>query len=303
MSKRTAAALALILTVTIWGTTFAATKLALRDMQPLTLSLVRFVIASLVLVPLAVADHRRRGGAVAWRGLALVGFFGGFLYFALQNVGLALTSAAKTSLILGSVPALTALLSILVLKERVTLGRAFGIAGSILGVSVIVLSERGANLGEGALLGDLLIAGCGLSWAIYTIQVKGLEGRASPVALSAASVGFGALYLLPFVGLEVAAKPPAMPSTEGWLAIAYLSLVASAAPFFLWTFALTVVDASEAAVYVNLVPVVAVASAMLTLGETIAPAHLAGGALVLLGVWAAGLTTSARRASDSSGAG
>jgi drug/metabolite transporter (DMT)-like permease len=303
MSKRTAAVLALILTVTIWGTTFAATKFALRDMQPLTLSLVRFVIASLLLLPLAVADHRRRGGAVAWRGLAVAGFFGGFLYFALQNVGLALTSATKTALILGGVPALTALLSIVALKERVTLGRAAGIAGSVLGVAVIVLSERGANLSEGGLLGDVLIAGCGLSWAIYTIQVKGLEGSASPVALAAASVGFGALYLLPFVGVEVAMSPPAMPSSVGWLAIAYLSLVASAAPFFLWNFALSVVDASEAAVYINLVPLIAVASAVLTLGESVAPAHLAGGVLVLLGVWAAGLTPATRRAPDSSGAG
>lgn len=299
MSRKAAAVLALLVTVTIWGTTFAATKIALREMPPLTLSLVRFAIAAAVLLPLAVAEQRRAGTTPAWRGLAIAGFLGGTLYFALQNLGLALTSATKTSLILGSVPALTALLSILVLKERFTPRRAAGIAGSVLGVSVIVLGDRAANLGEGALLGDLLIAGCALSWAVYTVKVKDLESRAGPAVLAAASVGFGGLFLLPLAGVEVLAAPLAMPTLGGWAAITYLGLVGSAATFLLWNFALGVVEASEAAVYINLVPVIAVAGAVVALGESIVPAHLVGGALVLGSVWVASRGQAPRAAVNS----
>lgn len=288
MSKRSLAVSALLATVTIWGTTFVATKVALREMQPLTLSLARFALASLILVPLAVAEHRRKGGAVYWRQLAIAGFLGGFLYFALQNVGLAFTSASKASLILGSVPALTALLSVLVLRERVTSGRTLGILASVVGVSVIVLGQGTVGLDRGAMLGDLLVAGSALTWAMYTVQIKGIEGVASPVQLAAASVGFGGIFLLPFVGWEVAAQAPTVPGLSGWLAIGYLGFVASAAPFLFWSYGLRQVDASEAAVYVNLVPVVAVISAIAILGETVTPAAIAGGLIVLVGVWAAG---------------
>jgi len=69
--------------------------------------------------------------------------------------------------------------------------------------------------------------------------------------------------------------------------VVYLGLVASAVPFLLWNYALAKVDASEASVYVNLVPVVTVVSAALMLGETVEPTQLLGGALVLGGVWSA----------------
>jgi drug/metabolite transporter (DMT)-like permease len=286
--NRSAAVLALLITVTIWGTTFVATKVALRDIPPFLLTLLRFLLACVVLAPVAWNEHRRRGGRLAWGALALAGLFGGGLYFSLQNLGLVYTTAAKASLILASIPALTALCAVLWLRERMRAMRLAGVAASVVGVAVLVLADRAAAWGGGSLLGDLLLVATALSWALYSTLVKGLERRSTPAVLSGATVAFGALFLLPFAAYEAAQRLPSLPPLGGWLAIAYLGLVASTVPILLWNYALRQMDASEAAVYVNLVPVVGVASAVLWLHEAVAPAQLLGGALVLAGVWAAG---------------
>ncbi len=288
MPKRTLAVAALVLTVTIWGTTFVATKVALREVGPFTLTLLRFALACAVLLPLAWSERRCRQGPLPWRQLALAGLVGGFLHFALQNVGLVYTTASKASLILGSVPALTALLSILVLHESVSALRGVGIVASVVGVVGIVLASEAGAWEGGMLVGDVMVAGAGIAWAAYTVQAKGLESTTGAAVVSAASVGFGALFTLPFGCCEVATQGLPAPTLASWLAIAYLGLVASAAPFLFWNHALSQLDASEAAAYVNLVPVVSVLGAVVLLGETVAPAQLVGGALVLAGVWATG---------------
>ncbi len=292
-ARHTLASAALLVTVLIWGTTLVATKLALADVPPFTLTLLRFVLASAVLIPLAWIEQERRGHPpLPWRALVLAGLLGGCMFFALQNLGLVYTTASKASLILAGVPALTALLSVLMLSERLTRARAAGVLASVAGVVVLVLADRGASLQSQSLIGDLLLVVTALSWAFYTIISKGMEQSASPTVVSAATVGFGALFMLPFVAYELFRQPPRVPSPTSALAIAYLGLLASTLPFMFWNYALTQVDASEAAVYINVVPLVTVITAVLVLHERVALGQLAGGMLVLFGVWAAGHQTS-----------
>jgi drug/metabolite transporter (DMT)-like permease len=287
MSKRVVAIFALLMTTVIWGTTFVATKLALAEMAPFTLALARFLLGSLVLLPLAWAEHRRSGLDLAWHSLALAGLLGGFLYFALQNLALVYTTASKASLITAAVPAFTGLMSSAMLREKMGFGRLFGITASIVGVGVIIASGQGALSEGGETGGDLLMIGSALAWAAYTVHAKAMESRVGPSVAAAASVGFGAIFMIPLAGYEAAIRLPSMPTTAALLAVVYLGLVASAVPFLLWNYALAKVDASEASVYVNLVPVVTVVSAALMLGETVEPTQLLGGALVLGGVWSA----------------
>ena len=288
MPKRRLAFIGLLVTVLIWGTTFVATKVALGDTPPFTLTLLRFVFASLVLVPLAWSEQRRAPSALSWPPLVLAGLFGGCLYFALQNLGLVYTTASKSSLILAVIPALIALLSVLFLGERVGPARVLGVAGSVAGVAIIVIADPQATWAGGHLLGDLLTASTALAWATYTVLSKGLNGKVTPLLLSAATAGFGALFMLPLAGYEALTRPLPAPGLGSWLAIAYLGLIASTLPFLFWNYALLHIDASHAAVFTNLVPLVAVSSAVLLLHESLTPIQLLGGALVLGGVWAAG---------------
>lgn len=273
--------------VLIWGLTFVPTKVALAEVPPFTLAVLRFLIALAILVPL----DARFGAARRYRNLPratlmAMGFTGVALYFGFQNLGMARTSATDAGLISGSVPAVTAALSAAVLRERLGALRSAGIAASMAGVAVMVLGSSTA--GGGSLEGDLILLGGPLSWAVYTLLSKRIGGSVPNVTLLVTTMAFGTLLLLPAAFVELATAGFGPLSAEGWLSILFLGIAGSAASFFCWNAALRHLDASEAAVYINLVPLVAVLSAVLMLGEQLTIPQLLGGALVLLGVYLAG---------------
>ena len=295
MSRRLVGSLAALGAALIWGFTFVPSKVAMAEMGPFTLAVLRFGVALLVLAPAACLSRGTAGTRrLPWGTLALLGFTGITLFFGLQNLSLARTSASDAGLIAGSVPAVTAALSAIVLKERIGRPRLLGILTSIVGVAGVALA--GSNSGyTGSLIGDLLMVGAALSWAVYTLLVKQAGNKMSEISLLAYTLAFGTLFLIPGGGTEIAMAGLGAVSLQGWLSVLFLGLFGSGASFFLWNSALRRLDASEATTYVNLVPVITVVSAAIVLGEQPAPAQLGGGALVILGVY---LASRQRRSGD-----
>ncbi|MBI3976168.1 MAG: DMT family transporter [Armatimonadetes bacterium] len=286
MSPRLSALGSLLVVMLIWGNGFVAAKLALLEVPPLLFALLRFGLASALLVPLAQA---RGGLALLPRPLplgtlALMGLTGITLTFVTINFALTLTSASSAAMIQGAGPAITAGLAIVFLGERFSRNRALGIGTSALGVALIVLA---ANLGTGAgtsLLGDLLMLSGTVSWAVYTILSKGLKAT-SRLAVTTYSTVFGTLLLVPLAAYDLAIRPPATISPISWLAVLYVGAGSSALGYVLWNRALRALDASQVMNFLNLIPVLGVASAALILGEAPLPVQLFGSALVLAGVW------------------
>lgn len=279
--------LALTTCSVVWGSTFVLTKAVVEDIGAFSLTALRFLVALAALWPLA----RRQGfrwSMVVQRTFLLYGLTGIALYFCLQNAGLLFTSAGTASMIQAAIPAGTALLSYWFLKERLPLLRVAGIALSIVGVALIA-GVQPAGAGEWTLLGNLLIVGSVTSFAVYAVQGKLLSASVPPVVMTTGSIAAGLLYILPLAVTEVAVTGLPRMSLLGWAVVLYLGLVASALVLFLWNFALGVVDASLAAVYLNLVPVVGLGFAA-AFGETVAAVQLAGGALAMAGVWLSELT-------------
>jgi drug/metabolite transporter (DMT)-like permease len=278
--------LALLLTVAIWGSTFVATKVALHDMGPLALSVLRFAVAFAILAPLARRPGYRLRMSFTPTFLSF-GLTGVALFYGLQNLALKYTSAVNAVLVLAILPALTALLAVWQLKERLTALQVAGIVMALAGMAIVGRASGGSEEAPNPLLGNLLIVGCVISWAVYTIQGKRLSAQYSPLVTTSASIGAGLLMLLPLGIGEVWLSGPPHMSGEGLLAILYLGLVASALPMFLWNYALNYVPASVASLYLNLVPVVGVILALIT-GESIGLWQVVGGLFTLVGVWVSG---------------
>lgn len=284
--KRQLAILALISAASLWGSAFVATKVAVVEFQPFTLALVRFVLASAILLPIAHYQWRRTTERIPlpWSALALLGLFGVTLFYASFNLGMAHTTATKGSLIHGAIPALTALAAIIVLRERPSLINVVGIALSIGGVVVIV--GIGSNdLAGGTLLGDALVLVSALVWTAFTVLGKRIGPQIPSVIATAYTSLFGMIFLIPFAGYEAATTSIGPVTPLGLLALAYLTLGSSAAAFFLWTFSLSHLSASQVGVFMNFVPVTGVATAVILLGEPLLPTQVIGGALVLIGVY------------------
>jgi len=283
-SRRGLAVGALLALVLVWSSTFVATKLLFGQIGPVGLALLRFVVATAILVPLA---DWRGAGPLPWGRLALLGLTGVTGYYVFQNVGLVYTSASAASLILACIPALVAGVAALFLKEKLNARRLAGVGASVVGVAAIVVAGKPEPSAPAPLVGDALLLGSALAWTAYTTLGKGLEHLSFRVT-SAASVGFGALFLLPLAGAEYLSRGAPALTPAGWLGVLYLGAAASAAAYYLWAYALQTLDATEATVYLNLIPLLGVALAAATLGESVGVLELVGGALIVGGVTFAG---------------
>jgi len=278
----------------VWGSSFAVTKASLAQVPPITFAFIRFSIASLTLLILAAVQRRRAGPAAApapgWRGVVLVGLTGVTLYYITSNLALYYATASQGALVQSAIPAVTALLAALVLKEQLARRQWLGIGLSVMG-ALLIVAVAGAGAPDSSqsrnpLLGAALMFGAVLVWAIYTVLVKQLA-RADPYLLKAYSAVAGTLLLAPVALLELRGQPLPALSGADWLRLLYLGVLSSGFGYFLYNWSLAHLSAGQTANFVNLMPIAGVLIAILFLGEAVVPVQLLGGAVVLAGVWLA----------------
>lgn len=284
-SRRALSTLLLVLTMLIWGGTYVVTKAGLDELPPMLFALLRFGVASLVLVPLAWW----RGGfrvlkPSLWRTLLLMAVLGVGLYYVGFNLALEYTTAAQGALVQSSIPAVTAIMAMVWLRERLPPRRIVGIALAVAGVLLVISRSIADGGGRDPLLGNLLMFGTVLAWGGYTMLAKRVANL-DPIPVVAAVSVLGGLLLIPAALLEARLVPLTPISMANWARIVYLGALASAGGYLFYNRALQDLEASQVGTFVNLVPVVGVVSGVVMLGETVTPLALLGGALVIGGVW------------------
>jgi len=275
--------IALILTAIIWGSALVVTKSLLQEIGPFTAAVLRFFIAWVILAPFAFRQGYRLSLAVRPTFL-LFGLTGIALYIAMTNVGLVYTAASSAALVQAAIPAVTTLLSVLLLKERVSRRQLLGIGLSIAGL-LLVTGINMNQTGSAPLMGNLFIFGGVLAWAVYTVQGKKLVSTFPWLVITTASISAGMLFLLPFAIGELWLQGMPHLRADGLLELLYLGAASSALGYALWNYGLRFLDASEAAPYINLIPVVGLLLSVLLLHEPLSLIQAAGGAITLFGVW------------------
>jgi drug/metabolite transporter (DMT)-like permease len=284
--SRSLSTVLLLIAVVIWGVAYVVTKSGLSELPPMLFALLRYCVASLLLVPLALA----RGGLaklprpIPWKTLLLMALTGIALYYILFNLALTYTTASQTALIQSSFPAVMAIMAVLWLHERLSRRRILGILLAVVGVALIVARTQPDASARDPVLGNGLTFATVLLWSAYTILAKRVA-NADPIAVTAIVALLGTIMLIPAAVIENANEPLPSISAEGWLPIIYLGALASAASYLLYMRALRDLDASLAGTFVNLSPVIGVISGVVFLGESITSLAIVGGGLVLAGVW------------------
>jgi len=265
--------------------TFLAAKVALRDIPPLDMAFMRFVIAALILWPLG--EYRRRGRRIEsadnWRfwGLGILAIpinQGFFLY------GLNWTTAGHGALLYALTPLFVLLLAAWALRERITLVRAIGIAIALFGV-LLVLAEQGIELAPGQFTGDILILIAVIAWSYYTVLGKPLIKKYGAMVVTARAMTYGTILFIP-VGLYAMRNfQPEAVALDAWLGLLYCAILTSVVAYTLWYWALHFIDAAQVAVFNNMQPIIAAFLGWLLLSEPLTTVFLTGGALVLVGVY------------------
>ncbi len=281
-SERRQALFALLGAALIWSTSFVTTKIALTDVPPLTLGALRFIIAAVLLGLLGLVT---RGIEYAPRKdiaqLSLGGLLGITAYFALQNIGVQLSSAADATLLVASYPAITMLIESLLLHTRIAPLRFVGVAVTFVGVYLVVQQTSGAG-SAGHLLGDLLLLLTGLVWALYNFVTRDIVQRYSMLTVIFWQTIAGAIAFIPLALIE--SQSWRAISAGSALSVVYMGVFCSIIAFLLYARGLKTLDAGSAVSLMNLVPVFGLALAAVGLGESINLAQVGGGIIVIAGV-------------------
>ncbi len=279
--------LKLLLTMVIWGGTWVAGRYAVQVVAPLGIAVWRFVIAGAALLALVAW---RNGGLPrptrreAWLIFGL-GVTGIFLYNLCFLYGLQRLAAGQAALVVALNPVMITLAAALWSGERLTPAKAAGSAIALIGcLTVIGHGSPLAPLTGDVGIGELLIVGCAVFWAAYTLIGRRATKTLSALVVTAYSTVVGcALLLLAALIDRPAALLPDYPPLA-WAAILFLALLGTTLGFTWFNQSVQRIGAARASIFINLVPVAAVLAGAWLLDERLGLSVLAGGALVLVGV-------------------
>jgi drug/metabolite transporter (DMT)-like permease len=277
--------------VIIWGANFSAIKMALSDFPEVPFNALRLLLASAVfLMAIALRGRPALVGA-EWRRLAALGVVGHLAYQLCFLAGVARTSVANSSLIVGCTPVAVALMSSAAGYERLTWPRWAGAALSFAGIVAIV--GHGATVSRTTLLGDALVLAGTLCWSLYSVAGQPLLERHSPLVVTGVSMAIGtALYLVVAIGPMLHTDWSSV-STTSWLLMMASSFLALVVAYTIWSTSVQRIGSARTSVYSNLTPVVAMAIGAVLLGERVGVWQVIGAGLILSGLAVARLRPSA----------
>ncbi len=278
--------LALAAAMILTGINVAIGKVIVVEMPPTSFSMLRFVLASLCLVPLAVFEP---GGLASlarlsrrqWGEIVLLSLFGVVGFTTLMLIGLQYTTAINAGIIASSLPAIIALLSLLVLKEFISRRKVLSIALAVLGIACINLARPDDGSGSsdwlGTLLGNSFVLMAAFSEAVFAILTRRYSSIIPPWTLTMIVHLVAIPITLPILlWLDGGWQLPLDAPLSFWPLAIYYIFSSSILSFFLWCIGIKSVTASSSAIFTALVPTTTMFVAVLALGESMVTLQVMG---------------------------
>jgi len=282
--------LLLLFTVCIWAVNFIVIKNVISGaLPPIAFTALRFVVASLVLLPLLrglTPAERAVNGSDRWKIVGL-GLIGNSLYQVFFITALANTLPTNAALILATPPVFIALIGAAFKLEKLTRLAWLGIFMSFGGIALVILGNTPTETSSSAanpLLGDLLALGAAIMWALYTLLAAPVLKRHSPIKLTALTVAVGTVPLLVIATPSFLTTDWSSVGLAAWLGVLYCGGLAIALGYVMWNRAVQHVGAARTAVYSNLTPVLVAIIAWLIRGDPLTVYHVVGAIIILTGI-------------------
>lgn len=298
--NRFAAFACLALSMTLVGSYVALSKPLVAALPVFLLAWLRFGIGTAAMLRwLKKPAFEAPMTQLTKRLLFLESFLGNFLFSICMLYGVSLTSALAAGVIMAAIPAAVALLSWIILREKISLRIWAAVACAVLGISLVSLSknqglETSQPLNSQAWLGNLLLMAAVLCEAAYAVIGKQLTGVLSPKRITSLINLWGFALVTPF-GLWVAIDFDfGAVQLHSWLLLMFYAMSASVWTVWLWMTGLKLVAASQAGIFTVLLPVSAAAVGVLVLGEQLNRVQALAFAIALAGVLLATLPASRR---------
>lgn len=279
---------ALVTAALVWGGSVVGQKWALGSFSAVETSVLRGLGALVILVPLwwwqegkAVRFSARDVLIFGALGLGVLGNHLGVL-FGLRYIG-----AAEAGIIIGASPAITAFLSSLLIRDVPFRAVWFGCAVSFAGVALVSGGDTQGVRGNEPVLGGLLVVVALVSWALYSIGGRHTMERFSPLTVNWTTLLISILLQIPLLWTDQKMAVAGLHSVpvDGWIALLYLVVFATALGQQAWLFGVRAIGPSRAGIFINLIPVSALVLAVLIFDETLGSREVIGVGLILAGAW------------------
>lgn len=277
---------ALMIVMLLWAGNSIVGRAVHEQIPPFTLAFVRWSGAALILFPFAgrpmVADRARLRQSlpvILLLGVVGIGAFNAFLY-----AGLRYTSATNGLLIQAAIPAMVLLGDRLIFMQRARAWQVAGVGLSTLGVALVILKADVRTLIEMRFgLGDALVLGGVIAWALYTSLLR-LRPPIHPLSFLQATFLIGVICMLPLAAAEWLGQgfPELTWPVIG--AFVYVATLPSLLAYMLFNAAVAMIGAAKAGQTIALMPLFGAGLASILLAEPLHGYHLAGMALILGGI-------------------
>jgi drug/metabolite transporter (DMT)-like permease len=275
----------ILLAVVFWGTSFVATKTVLLEIKPVTVIVLRLILASTLLTIIALSTKRNFSINLKSHGwifiLAMIATF----HLWIQVTGLQYTTASNTGWIIGTAPIFMAILGLIFFKEKVTILQLAGILVAMFGLLLLIGKGNILNIDLIENKGDMLVLGSAFTWGVYSMVNKKISLSYPPLMTILYLFLMMLIIILPFNLNSETLNSVINLSLIGWISILFLGLFCSGISYVIWARALRDMESAKVGAFLYFEPFVTVLAAWFFLNEVITLIMILSGLLITAGVF------------------
>ncbi len=279
-----------LMTITslFWAGAFIAGKLGVTELTPVVLTFFRFLFASIIMIIIMIKYEKKKWTIKKedWFSVLLLGIVGMAGYQILFFTALKYTQAGNASILAATNPLISAVLAAVFVNERLEIKRIGVLLLALIGV-ILTISSWDVNvlLNFSFNKGDILMLMAVSCWAIYSVIVKRIMPKYSPIILTTYSFIVCTIALVPFIIKEFVQVNVINISVNGWISILYMAIFPTVIGFLIQQMSIKEIGVSKTAIFLNLVPVFSIILSALILHEKQGYLRLVSGSIIILAVY------------------
>jgi drug/metabolite transporter (DMT)-like permease len=267
-----------------WGVSFIATKIALAELTPVTIIIMRMILAVVLLF--IIAKTTKRDFSIEWkkhRGILLLAMIAVF-HLWIQVTGLKYTTASNTGWIIGITPVFMALLGYLFFREKLRIINIAGIAVAFFGLLLLISKGDFSKIDLISNKGDVMVLASAFTWSVYSLVNKKITFSYPPLMTIFYLFLTMMVILIPFNISHEAVYSVLNLSGRGWFSVLFLGLICSGVSYVFWAQALKEMNSARAGSFLYFEPFITIFTAWLILNEQITFVIVLSGVIITTGV-------------------
>lgn len=286
LKRHQLAIIAIVVNTIIWSAAAPVFKWSLIDIPPFTLAFLRFLLATLIILPFVI--HKLKVSIDDFYKLLILSFVGITMHISFFYLGLSLAPSINAPIIASTTPIFLIIGAMLFLHEKPKRKVLYGTAVSLIGFLIIIIRPIFEKAEIGSIIGNIYLVLATVTLVFYTLLLKKYNFQYSYLTIMFWLFFLGSLAFLPMFLLENQGRD-IMTSFDfrGSVGIFYGAILSSTLAYFCYNYATKYIKAHEIGIFAYLDPFITALVAIPLLGETITFTYLLGTLFVFIGIFIA----------------